>query len=255
MPAESVRFDRAAHFYDATRGFPPGVEDRVAELLAEAGGMGPGSRVLEVGVGTGRIALPLARRGVAVHGVDLSRPMLDRLRARRGDEPVHVALGDATRLPYAEASFDAAIAVHVFHLIPDWRAVLAGLARVLRPGGVLLNAGEGVNPLWAGCQELRRQNMRDVGVPADRIFDFLAGEGWPPRGELRRLAYPLTLTPRQSLALLEARSPSSTWRLSDEELASMVAEARRIVLERFGDLDATLDLEREFLVRSHARPS
>ncbi len=255
MPPESVRFDRAAHFYDATRGFPAGVEDRVAGLLAEAGGLGPGSRVLEVGVGTGRIALPLARRGFVVHGVDLSRPMLDRLRGRRRDEPVHVALGDATRLPYPAASFDAAVSVHVFHLIAGWRAVLAELARVLRPGGVLLNAGDGGNPMWTGYQELLGQRARDVGVPRERIFDFLADEGWRARGAVCRIGYAFTLTPRQSLSLLEARSPSSTWRLSDAELAEVVAEARRIALERFGDLDAPLDLERDFLVQAHDRPS
>jgi SAM-dependent methyltransferase len=253
--AESVRFDRAAHFYDATRGFPPGVEDDVAQLLVEAGGIEPGSRILEVGVGTGRIALPLSRRGGTVYGVDLSRPMLERLRARRRAEPVHVALGDATRLPYRDESFDAAVAVHVFHLIPAWREVLAELSRVLRPGAVLLNAGDGPNPLWTGYQELMGRRVRDVGVARERMFDFLLDEGWTARSELRRISYPTSLTPQQSIALLEARSPSSTWRLSDGELAELVAEARRIALERFGDLDTPLELERNFLVRAHLRPA
>lgn len=255
MCAESVRFDRAAHFYDATRGFPPGVEDDVARFLLETGGIGPGSRILEIGVGTGRIALPLARLGATVHGVDLSRPMLEQLRGRRRDESVHLALGDATRLPFRDASFDAAVAVHVFHLIPAWREVLAELSRTLRPGAVLLNAGDGPNPLWSGYQELLGRRVRDVGVPRGRMFDFLAEEGWAPASELRKIGYPTSLTPRQAIALLEARSPSSTWRLSDAELAELVAEARRVALERFGDLDAAIELERDFLVRAHVAPA
>jgi SAM-dependent methyltransferase len=60
--------------------FEPGVVDAAAEVLP---GLAGGGRALELGIGTGRIALPLARRGVAVHGIDLSRAMLARLRAGR----------------------------------------------------------------------------------------------------------------------------------------------------------------------------
>ena len=61
--------------------FERGVVDAAVEVLAELAG---GGRALELGIGTGRIALPLARRGVAVHGIDLSRAMVSRLRAKPG---------------------------------------------------------------------------------------------------------------------------------------------------------------------------
>jgi len=53
-------FDRAADIYDQTRGFPPGVGDRVAAALVDFVGLKPDDRILEIGVGTGRIAKPLA---------------------------------------------------------------------------------------------------------------------------------------------------------------------------------------------------
>ena len=72
-------------------------QDRFAEaettvdLLAELAGAGP---VLELGVGTGRLALPLARRGLTVHGIDASAPMVDRLRAKPGGDSIGVVMGD-----------------------------------------------------------------------------------------------------------------------------------------------------------------
>ena len=65
--------------------------DPVVEVLAELAGSG---RALELGIGTGRIALPLARRGVSVHGIDLSKAMVARLRAKRDGEDIGVTIGD-----------------------------------------------------------------------------------------------------------------------------------------------------------------
>jgi SAM-dependent methyltransferase len=65
--------------------------DPVVDFLVERAGRGP---VLELGIGTGRIALPLARRGVPVHGIDLSQAMVARLRAKPGGEDIGVTIGD-----------------------------------------------------------------------------------------------------------------------------------------------------------------
>ena len=71
--------ERVAATYDGTSGvFGPGTVEATAGVLAELAG---GGRALELAIGTGRIALPLTRRGVAVHGIDLSRAMVARLRA------------------------------------------------------------------------------------------------------------------------------------------------------------------------------
>jgi ubiquinone/menaquinone biosynthesis C-methylase UbiE len=134
-------FDRAANYYDRTRGYPPGVTERVAELLCSAGALTPKSQVLEVGIGTGRIALPLAARVGRVVGIDRPRAMLRRLLQKNGAEATRPLLADTSALPFAGTCFDAVLAVHVFHLVPNWRQALAELKRVLLPGGVLLPRG------------------------------------------------------------------------------------------------------------------
>lgn len=89
-----VYFDeRIAERYDASSAdmFQPAVVEPAVSFLADLAGDGD---ALELGIGTGRIALPLSRRGVRVHGIDLSAAMVARLRAKPGVEDVGVTIGD-----------------------------------------------------------------------------------------------------------------------------------------------------------------
>jgi len=130
--------------------FTKGTEQEVA-FLVDALGLEPGDRVLDVGCGPGRHALLLAKRGVRVHGVDISQRFVD-LAAGAGVDGATFARVDARRLPY-EAEFDAAISLcqGAFGLAghddsgstgsdgvldPDG-AILEGMARAVRPGGRL----------------------------------------------------------------------------------------------------------------------
>jgi SAM-dependent methyltransferase len=96
-----VYFDeRIAEGYDATSAemFKPEVVEPVVRFLADLAGDGA---ALELGVGTGRIALPLSQRGVRVHGIELSPAMVSRLRAKPGADQIEVTIGDfaTTRVP------------------------------------------------------------------------------------------------------------------------------------------------------------
>ncbi|MDQ3874968.1 MAG: class I SAM-dependent methyltransferase, partial [Actinomycetota bacterium] len=94
MPGDDGYFDeRVAARYDESAAdmFDPAVVEPVVDLLAELAGSGC---ALELGIGTGRIALPLARRGVPVHGIELSKAMAARLRAKQGGEDIDVTIGD-----------------------------------------------------------------------------------------------------------------------------------------------------------------
>src|SRR5438270_5894482 len=137
MGAGSVNFDRAAGFYDETRPSSPETDARVTGLLKRwLGGRGS---CLEIGVGTGRIALPLREAGVPMAGVDISSHMVARLVEKAGGRPPFpLALADAAALPFPEDAFGAALASHVLHLIPAWQEAVAELVRVVRPRGVVL---------------------------------------------------------------------------------------------------------------------
>jgi SAM-dependent methyltransferase len=254
---QSVVFDRAADCYDATRGFPPGVETEVAALIARAGGLGPASRVLEVGVGTGRVALPLAALVRDVIGVDLSTPMLGQLIAKRGAARVAVARADAVQLPFAADCFDAALGVHFFHLVPRWREALAEVSRVLRSGAPLLLGADDPQDAWARCREelATRDEIEHLGVPRGRFFDFPLELGWRPLGERHRIAFARRIRPRQILERLANRSWSITWRMSDAQIERAVAELRPELALRFGDLDAEVEVDGGFSVQGWLAPN
>jgi SAM-dependent methyltransferase len=257
--SESVVFDRAAGFYDATRGFPPGVAERVAALLAETGGLGAASHVLEVGVGTGRIALPLAPHVRAIVGVDLSAAMLAQLAAKRGALPIAAARADATALPFRDAAFDAAVSVHVFHLIPRWRDALAEVARVLAPGGLFLL---GADDQAAGGSLFRSPHeivatlgYRNAGVPRERFECFPEDAGWRLAEPPRRIAFARHVTPQTLVDRMRERSWSVTWEMSDADLARVVETLRADLTARYGDLTREVAIETGFWVRAYRPPA
>ena len=137
-----MRFDRAVEYYDRTRGLS---EDASREMTALLGERAPGEgRILEIGVGTGLVALPLADAGVPMVGLDLSAPMLAKLVEKAGGRaPFPLVVGDATTLPFADDRFGGAVVRHVLHLVPEWRHGHRG-ARPRRPPGrvVLVSRGE-----------------------------------------------------------------------------------------------------------------
>jgi len=134
---DGVFDERGAARYDESSAemFRSEAVDPVVDLLAGLAGDG---RALELGIGTGRIALPLARRGVPVHGIELSRSMVARLRAKPGGDAIGVTVGD-----FATTAVDEtfALAYLVFNTImnittqADQVACFANVASHLEPGG------------------------------------------------------------------------------------------------------------------------
>ena len=138
MPHDDGYFDeRVAARYDesASEMFDSAVVDPVIEFLGELAGAG---RALELGIGTGRIAHPLARRGVPVHGIELSKAMVARLHAKSAGEDIGVTIGD-----FATTTVDGkfSVAYLVFNTI--WNlttqaaqvACFRNVSAHLEPGG------------------------------------------------------------------------------------------------------------------------
>jgi len=103
-----------------------------ARVLANMVGRIQDREVLDVGTGTGRAALLMARGGARVTAVDASEQMLDAARRRAADNGVHIQFehGDAHSLPFRDRQFDVAICLRVLMHAPDWRQCLAELCRV-----------------------------------------------------------------------------------------------------------------------------
>ncbi|MGV3759025.1 MAG: class I SAM-dependent DNA methyltransferase [Actinomycetota bacterium] len=113
--------------------------ERVAAIAAEVGG-GP---VLELGVGSGRLALPLVARGLEVHGLDASAAMLERLRAKPGGDSIVTTLGDMAAIPLVDPPPFAVVLVafNTLFNVPSeegQRRCLARVAALLAPNGRLV---------------------------------------------------------------------------------------------------------------------
>jgi SAM-dependent methyltransferase len=126
-----------AEHYDTWFGALAETDDTV-ELLVKLAGLGP---ALELGIGTGRVALPLHARGVEVSGIDASEAMVAQLRARPGAERITVTIGDFSQVP-VEGSFSLIyLAAGTFFELPsqdDQLRCFANVARRLAPGGLFV---------------------------------------------------------------------------------------------------------------------
>lgn len=137
-----LAFDELATSFDAQRGLPGAAIAALAGLI-DGIAEGRSLRVIEPGIGTGRVAIAALAGGHHVVGVDRSRLMLRELRVKldRVDSPcplVSLIEGDARALPFSDATFDLAIVASVMYLIDDWRAALDEACRVIRPGEHIL---------------------------------------------------------------------------------------------------------------------
>jgi ubiquinone/menaquinone biosynthesis C-methylase UbiE len=257
--SDSVSFDRAADRYDETRRLTVEASRATVELIgSELRGRQP---CLEIGVGTGLIALPIHDAGVRVVGLDLSAAMLRKLAEKSGGRPAFPVLrGDATRLPFHDAAFGGAIARHVLHLIPRWNAAVAELVRVVRPGGVLLlNIGSDDGP-W---QELQDRLEAAAGPRSSRV-GLTAKDDASLDGTLERLGARFRelppvweqsdSTPARYFDEAEGRVFSWTWKVPADRLTAAIDTTRAWAEERFGSLDAVLEPRYPMVWRAYDVP-
>jgi len=248
----SVSFDRAAGYYDETRTLSPDATRAQAGLLARE--LLDHRPCLEIGVGTGRIALPLHEGGVSMIGVDLSRPMLDVLIRKAGGRlPFPLALADATALPFRDDALGSALASHVLHLVPDLERLLDELVRVVRPGGrILLDLGGGGAGMMGGWwREARRIFGEAAGLRprADgpelrpRVETHLRELGAVPR-ELDPIRDTVTTTPEEGIDRLERGLYSYTWDATDEQRRRGAEALRAAASERVGSLTEPVEVVR-----------
>jgi ubiquinone/menaquinone biosynthesis C-methylase UbiE len=168
MPTREVaaEFDQISDVYDSTRDplDPPTLDGLARELRAQNA-----NRLLEIGIGTGRVAKPLLDRGFDLTGVEPSRGMMAKARAKGLSRIVR---GSGYHLPFADGAFDAALFVHVLHVLDEPSTALQEATRVGRFGAFAL-----VHPRAADPARERDEYPRHL------IRDALAEQGYevPPR--------------------------------------------------------------------------
>lgn len=198
----ALRFDRLTPLFDGVvavasrdRTLKRAVLDRAAPSGGEA--------VLDVGCGTGTLAVAAARRGARVTGLDADPAILSRARRKASAAGVDVAFaeGMSTDVPHPDASFDVVVSTLFFHHLRDdaKRATAAELARVLRPGGRLV-IGD-----WGRSQD----PLMRLGVLSVQLLDGFATTSLNVRGELPRV---LALAGFENVAVRERiRTPTGSF--------------------------------------------
>ncbi len=247
-----LSFDAVARDYDISRGLPQEAQIRIGVRMRDVANWRHGEVFLDAGVGTGRFGVPLARLGVPVVGVDISANMLARMQVNREkasreeqrELPLRAARGDLRRMPVVSHAFQAALIVHILHLIADWKGVLGEIRRVLKPGGVLLMAGQGGqgSPARAFYHSLvveRGLLAPSLGAYREEVCAYLLEQGAQiEKVDMSDIAWtarrPLALT----LELLRRRTWSSLRDISEADNDSLLAETTAWALRHYGSLDA-----------------
>ena len=235
-------FDRIADVYDDTR---RALDDEalrgILEMLTEYGCRS----VLEIGIGTGRIAIPLSRNGYEVIGMDISRRMMEKAKAK-GLRSLFLAEG--SRAPFREKSFDATLMAHVFHLLDEPFPVMKEAARVSRVGVfallrrrtethslMMIDDDSATDAQTKKFLEERRERFRKIfrkyGQTPTRLFPNWKREQeiltTHPPDELKVVSDTVvTMSMEERINRFENGSYSSMLRMPDEMRKEIIAEMR-----------------------------
>jgi len=258
----SISFDRVADIYDDTRRMPDEVVERVMDAIGSR--LKPASSILEIGIGTGRMAIPLAQRGFLITGIDISDKMLAHLRKKSAvlPKPIHAVRGNIHALPFVNRAFDAVLAVHVLHLVDDIDACLREVHRVLRAGGKFFSGGE--QRLMRHVQQVLREEY-DYGIEED-LVDMLAelGVRLPDQdvverrieesaralgAQVERLApieWDYDITCADIVGRIEGRVASYLWSAPEEGLKKLVEKLKTRLESSVGPPSTTIRFRRGF---------
>lgn len=251
----SLAFDRAASYYGRTRGKPEFVSRAITDSLIDLARLTPASRVLEIGIGTGRIALPLLSRGLRVVGIDLSLAMMERVRDQIAPGArVRLAQTDANALPFPDTTFDCAYAVSVYHVVANWQNALREAWRVVKPAGYFLVSygyvdqrapygvlhrqlaelarEYGITPLTPGAQ-----SQEEIRIELEQLGDARVVEV---------VRWNDSVQPARVLDGLAARMVSETWLIPDDAFTQIVPRLRSFVQATIGDLTREVMQEERF---------
>ncbi|HLJ68464.1 MAG TPA: class I SAM-dependent methyltransferase [Chloroflexota bacterium] len=256
-----MSFDRVADIYDTTRAMPEDVVERIADRIVAATAATADTRFLELGIGTGRIALPLIRRGFSYTGVDISERMTARLlqKIQATGKTVELVHADITDLPFDDGSFDVVVVVHVLHLVPEWRRVLDEVRRVLAPSGLFVlgsekgaqgereSAGSAIRRHWQQLvTELGATLRPDYGTWAN-VERALVDMGCR-MAVYRPARWNEELRPIDLLEEQRNRTFSMSWTVPDDVLLAAHTRMVEWVRETYGDPGKVLTDVEEFML-------
>ena len=161
---QRVDFSGNAPIYDRRHGAM--LPSDVVRALASAAALAPGELAIDIGAGTGRVAIALADFGCRVLAVDPAAAMLNELRSKAEGRPIWAVSGEGEQLPCAPERFDVVILARLLYLIDDWRLVVRQAHGALKPGRHVLHewANGTLDEAWVQIREKARALFEHAGI-------------------------------------------------------------------------------------------
>jgi len=252
--------------YDETRVFDMDSLDSALDFLISRFPPHTFPKLLEPGIGTGRIAIPLAERGYQVVGVDISEEMMELLEKRlsRLGQPVQVSFwkADVLDLPFRTDSFDIVIAVHLFYFIREWKKAVDEILRVLKEGSplVLMHTGTGselpfLNERYKElCSELGC-SIENIGVKSTKeVVSYLDSLGYCVEWVRDRWQWTSHVRLDKALSYVRSRSYSFTTTTPEDIHSEVIRRLETELRQRFGSLTIAVEIPNQIYFVFVLRP-
>lgn len=251
---KSLSFNNMAELYDETRIFDEGCFNSALDFLVEKFPPEKFGSIFYPGIGTGRIAVPLAERGYRITGIDISENMLTLLKGRLAQAgqylPVSFQKADVLKLPFSDETFDIAIAVHLFYFISQWKQAVDEILRVVRGGGpsILIHTGTGTEipflntrykELCAGLGCV----IQEVGVKSTgEVVDYFKSLGCHIEWIRDRWRWTSYLRLDKALEYIESRAYSFTTVTSKDIHLKAIERLESELKHQFGNLTTQVEV-------------
>lgn len=251
---KSLSFNGLVDLYEETRTFDSGCFDSALNYIATSFPVTTFSTLLEPGIGTGRIAIPLAQLGYRVVGVDISGEMLANLQKRLQGDPIQQRLmfqkADITQLPFANNTIDLAVIVHVFYFIRDWRKAVDEILRVVRKEGsvILMHTGTGSEIHFLNerykvlCAELHSP-IPTIGVKSTReVVDYCCSLGCEAEWIQDRWQWTSHIQLGKALEHIKYRAYSHTTFVSDDIHTAVIEKLEAEMISKYATLETIIEI-------------
>ena len=245
---ESLSFDPMVELYEVTRACDPACLSGALDWVAAHFPPASFPNLFEPGIGTGRIAIPLAERGYSIAGIDIAQDMLAVLerRVRETLLPITWQVGDATSVPCGDNTFDLSLACHLFYFIPEWRRAVDEMLRVTHAGGAIILVKTGYGKEVPFLTERYRALRKELGAaPGPRgaagtkeVVAYAESKGCAAEWITGRWQWGTRQRVREALSYYERRAYSYTSTPSPEAHAAIIRDLTAEAVAHYGNLEA-----------------
>jgi SAM-dependent methyltransferase len=247
-----------ADMYETTRSCDPKSFNAAIDFLTEKFPPNVYKNLFEPGIGSGRIAIPLAKKGYHVVGIDISSEMLKllskNLKGLGSELQIRYEQADVCNLPYENEQFDATVAVHLFYFVGDWRRAADEILRVTRGPVILMHTGTGyeipaLNERYKGMCVKLGCSIRPLGCQStNEVTDYYKNRGCEIGHKIGCWGWTSKLHLKKALSYLGSRAYSFATVANNKIHSATINEIEKELLDKYGTLDTSVDVPNEIYI-------